>query len=181
MKDYFKEQLVKKVYTPKDKKKKIIIIVVSAFIILFLYELISSVGVLNPDYYLSLMLLDFILSVLVIILALRFIANLNKEFEYIYTSGNLDIDVIYNKRKRKRVFSGYVEEFEVMAPYNDRQHLAMYDALKSEDFSDNTVKVNTYVFVAVYKGKKKRFIFEPCPDIIKAIKTDLSPRRLFLK
>ena len=180
MKDFYKEQLVKKIYDKKDKSQKIYILVGAAFIILILWELIISVAQLRPEYALSLWILIPIFAALIILLALRLISNLNKEFEYCYTEGNLDIDVIINKKRRKRVFSGYVEEFEVVAPINDGQHLAMYDSLKEKDFSSGSRGSSTYAFVAVYKGKKRKFVFEPCDEIIKAMRTDLSPRRMFV-
>lgn len=180
MKDYFKEQLVKKEYTKQDGKKRIIILVISAVVLYFLWNVVESVAILNPDYYYSLMLLLVVFAALIVLYDVRLINNLNKEFEYAYTSSNLDIDVIINKKRRKTVFSGCTEEFEIMAPYGDTQHLAMYDGLKTKDFSSGVIKENTYVFVTVYKGKKMKFIFEPCPEIVRAIKTDLSSRRLFI-
>ena len=49
------------------------------------------------------------------------------------------------------------------------------------DFSSGKKKENTYVFVANYKNKKKRFIIEPCEEILKAVYVDLSPRRAYIK
>lgn len=181
MKDFFKEQLVAKEFTKQDKIKKLVIIIAAAVIILLLWEVINSVAYLNQDYFYSLMLLLVILVGIVIFITIRLITNLSREYEYAYTSGNLDIDVILNKTKRKRVFSGYAEEFEVMAYIDDGQHLAMYDNLKTKDFSSGIKKENTYVFVAVYKGKKRKFVIEPCDEILKAMRTDLTPRRMFLK
>lgn len=181
MKDYFKEQLVVKEVTKQDRNKKIGIFVVAAVLILFIYELITSVAYINTEYYSALMLLMIVIAVLIIALAIRMANNINKEFEYAYTSGNLDIDVIYNRRKRKRVFSGYVEEFEVMAPIDDGQHLFMYDNVKTKDFSSGKILENTYVFVSVFKGKKRKFVIEPCNDILKAMRTDLPPGRMFVK
>lgn len=181
MKDFFKEQLVTKIPDKSDKHKRIIILIVSALVVMFLWNLIDAVAVLNPDYYFSLMLLLVLLAGIVIFIACRFSANISREYEYAYTSGNLDIDIIYNKRKRKRAFSGSVEEFEVMAHCSDKEHLAMFDGLKIKDFSSGRIKDNTYVFVAVYKGKKCRFIFEPCSEILSAVRLDLSPRRLFIR
>ncbi|MGN1319472.1 MAG: hypothetical protein ACI4VF_10705 [Lachnospirales bacterium] len=181
MKDYFKEQLVTHLPNKADRNRRIVILVISALVILFLWNLFDAVAVLNPDYYFSLMILLVMVVAVVIFIACHFSANINREYEYAYTSGNLDIDVIYNKKKRKQVFSGSVEEFEVMAHILDTQHLAMYSGLKTKDFSSGQRKDNTYIFVTVYKGKKQKFIFEPCPEIIKAIRLDLSPRRLFLR
>ncbi len=181
MKDFFKEQLVSKEFTKQDKIKKFVMIIGSAVIIILLWDIISSVAYLNQDYFYSLMILLVIFVGIVIFITIRLISNLAKEYEYAYTSGNLDIDAIMNKSKRKRVFSGYAEEFEIMAHIDDIQHLAMYDSLKTKDFSSGIKKENTYIFVAVYKGKKRKFVIEPCDEILKAMRTDLTPRRMFLK
>ncbi len=181
MKDYFKEQLVTRQNGKDDRNRRIFILITVAAAISILWNLIDFVAILNPDYYYPFICLRIIIIISGIFIACNFSANCNREYEYAYTSGNLDIDVIYNKKKRKQVFSGSVEEFEVMAYYGDVQHLAIYDGLKTADFSSGVIKDNTYIFVSVYKGKKKKFIFEPCGDIINAIRSDLSPRRLFLK
>lgn len=181
MKDFFKEQLVPREVNSKDKNKRIFILVAAALIILLLWEIINSVAALNPDYYYSLMLLIIVFAALTIFGAIRLINSINREYEYCYTEGNLDIDVILNKSRRKRVFSGYAEEFEVLASVYDGQHLAMYDSLKTKDFSSGRIKDNTYVFVAVYKGKKRKFIVEPCNEILQALRIDMTPRRAFIK
>ena len=42
--------------------------------------------------------------------------QLDLEFEYLYVNGDLDIDKIMAKQKRKRVFQTNVSELEVIAP-----------------------------------------------------------------
>ena len=64
---------------------------------------------------------------------------------------------------------------------DDKEHLAMYENLPIVDFSSGKKKENTYVFVANYKNKKKRFVIEPCEEILKAVYVDLSPRRAYIK
>ena len=86
-----------------------------------------------------------------------------------------------NRTKRKKVFEGNVSEFEIMAHIDDKEHLAMYENIPVENFSSGEVLGNTYVFVATYKGKRKRFIIEPREDILMAMRVDLTPRRMFLK
>ena len=44
--------------------------------------------------------------------------NFSIEYEYIFTNGQLDIDVIKGKAKRKSVLSIAVRNIEYMAPYN---------------------------------------------------------------
>lgn len=50
------------------------------------------------------------------------ISSLNREYEYIVTNGILDIDVIIAKRRRKRVFSGDVRNFEITAAADSQEH-----------------------------------------------------------
>lgn len=46
----------------------------------------------------------------------------NIEFEYAVTNGDIDIDMIVNQRKRKRVLSANCKDFEVVAPITSLQY-----------------------------------------------------------
>lgn len=50
--------------------------------------------------------------------ACRFITNLSVEYEYCLVSGELTVDKIINKRKRKRVITVQVRNFERFAKYD---------------------------------------------------------------
>ncbi len=53
--------------------------------------------------------------------AYRLSGNTNKEFEYIVTEDIIDVDVIVNKSKRKRLISFNLESVKVLADVNNAQ------------------------------------------------------------
>ncbi len=184
--DIFKEQLVKKNFDQKDRSKRLYIIGIAIAVALFLWQIcMDSAGAAysegNDRMGYAFTLLALIIVVIDIIIAIRRIKLLSKEFEYSYTDGIFDIDVIMNRTKRKKVFEGNVSEFEIMAHIDDKEHLAMYENIPVENLGSGEILGNTYVFVATYKGKRKRFVIEPREDILMAMRKDLTPRRMFLK
>ncbi len=186
MNDVFIEQIVKKQYDQKDRSKKFYIIGIAAAVIVFMWQILmdsaSAAYAEGKDSAgMSFTLLLIILIGIVIFIAYKKIKELNCEFEYSYTDGMLDIDIIKNRSKRKRIFEGCVSEFEIMAHIDDKEHLAIYLNLPVSDFSSTEILGNTYVFVATYKGKKKRYIIEPKEELVRAMLKDLTPRRLFVK
>lgn len=182
--DFFKEQLVKKEFSQKDRTKRLYIIGIAIAVAVFVWQICSDSAAAagsNDVMFASFMMLGIILVGIIVYIAVVKIKYLNCEFEYAYTNGSFDVDVIMNKSKRKTVFQGNVTEFEIFAHVDDREHLAIYSNLPAVDLSSGRKKENTYVFVANYKNKKKRFIIEPCEEILKAVYVDLSPRRAYIK
>lgn len=163
------EQLVKHNYTKADNKTRFIILIITALFILLWLNL--------PSFPAMLMM-----NVLTIAIACFFMNFfLNREYEYCFVDGELDIDVIYNKRRRRRVFSGESAEFEVMAHYTDSENLNFYRNFRLKDFSGGAVTGNTYVFVSAYKGKKYRIAIEPNDKLIEALRMYIPPQKFFRK
>jgi hypothetical protein len=52
----------------------------------------------------------------------------------------------------------------------------MYETLSVQDFSSGNGSGREYVFVTTYKGKRKKYVFEPCDEIISALRQDLGSR-----
>lgn len=184
--DVYKEQLVKKNFNQKDRSKRLYIIGIAIAVAVFFWQVCQdNAGTAfaegNDKMGYALTLLSLVILGIDIFIAIRKIKELNKEFEYAYTGGAFDVDVIMNRTRRKKIFEGNVSEFEVMAHIDDKEHLAIYDNLPVENFGSGEVLGNTYVFVTTYKGKRQRFIIEPREDILMAMRTDLTPRRMFLK
>ncbi len=166
MGDIFKEQLIKREKNAKDDFKKFIIaavaVALSIFVILILGIFAGSVVVL-----------------VIALIAAYFIFNLNIEYEYAVTNDELDIDRIYNKSRRKRVFSGNCADFEIMTHIDDKERLAKYEGLKTLDFSSGGIYGNTYVFVASLNGKNTKIIIEPNDEILNAMYITMTPKKLF--
>src|SRR5699024_2666160 len=57
-----------------------------------------------------------IVPVLLIVLDYFMFRRLDLEYEYLYVNGDLDIDKIMGKQKRKRIFSMNISELELLAP-----------------------------------------------------------------
>ncbi len=57
-----------------------------------------------------------ILPVVMIVIDVLMFRNLNVEYEYVFVNGDLDIDKIMNKARRKRMFSVDADQMELLAP-----------------------------------------------------------------
>ena len=125
MSDFFKEQLVKKEFSQKDRTKRIYIIGIAIAVAVFVWQICSdsATAAKTDTMFVAFMMLGIILIGIIAYVAFVKIRYLNQEFEYAYTNGSLDIDVIMNKSKRKTVFQGNATEFEVFAHIDDKEHL----------------------------------------------------------
>ncbi len=181
MRDFFNEQLIKKNYSEADRKKRLRIIAIAIVASVFIWQLCGTAAYRNQELSSSFTLLALILIGIIVIFSYRKFQEVNVEYEYSYTEDTFDVDIIKNRSKRKQIFSINVAEIEIMAHIDDKEHLSMYDKLPTEDFGSGEVLGNTYVFVATYKGKRKRFIIEPNEKMLKAFYADLTPKRMFRK
>lgn len=106
-------------------------------------NLLLSVGVVVVGLALAIavwLFVPFISTVLMIIIlfaAYLFIKFQYVEFEYSFTNGDLDVDKIMAKRKRKRVLELNQKQIKVMAPYTAEYESETKDYQVSEvlDFS----------------------------------------------
>ena len=170
MNDVFKEQIVKQRPTTKDAIIKSGYLGV-AFVVIYLTLTIQF-------------LFNFMLPVLV---ALGFgmhalFKMLAREYEYILTNGELDVDCIYGKSRRKRIFSGDLKGFEMMVQLGDDGYEDVFKkAVVSKDCSDGKASENTYKFVAPYKGKMMCIRFSPNEEMLRLMTPYLGQKRLALK
>jgi len=166
--DVFKEQIVKKEPTVKNGliKGGVIFLIVLVFFLIFPYTgefTVIIIAALGFGAYLLFSLL-------------------NVEYEYIFTNGELDIDCIYSKSRRKRQFSGVVRDFEIMAHVEDKNYASNFNsAIETKDYSSGKVKDNTYAFLTVYKSKKTKIIIEPDEVMVQAFSTVITPRKFHKK
>lgn len=100
------------------------------------------------------------------------------EFEYLYFSGDLDIDKIMGMQKRKRVFSTNVKSIVLLAP-TGAYELQQYQNLKAYDCSSNSGN-KTYEMIITQKGEKVRVIFEPNEKILNNMRM-YDPRKILVK
>lgn len=168
MSDLYTEIIVKRKKTAKDTILKALLIALTVLAVLA--ALFTTLG-----------LIAFVVAVVLAIADYFLIPTFDLEFEYLYVNGELDIDKIMSKQKRKRVYSADIKKLEIMAPtkshaldsYNRRQDLKTYD------FSSRDEQNSSYTMII--KGEKglERVIFEPNDVILKDMKR-IAPREVNL-
>jgi len=106
-----------------------------------------------------------------------FIGNLNVEYEYSLTNGDLDIDKIINQRKRKPLFSTTCKDIEQMAKLSSSQYNESIAKapliIKAVSSMDSP---NVYFAVINSNGRKVTLYFEPDEKMLKNLKTMLGSR-----
>ena len=100
----------------------------------------------------------------------------NYEYEYIFCDGQLDIDKIMHKEKRKRMFSTNVSDMEIMAPANSAE-LNSYKNARVYNYTSGNPEAKVYEMLIVSSGETKRLIFEPNEAIVEGIWM-MAPRKV---
>lgn len=166
MQDIFKEQLVKKIPNSKDNLKK--------------YSLIGGGIIL-----IIILTIFFPTATPIIALVVGFgvfyaVSFLKVEYEYVLTNNDLDIDVIYNKSKRKKKFSCKLNDIVLMCHINDNVNkLGSID--QALDFSSQIIKDNTYCFLINISGNKTKVTIEPNEQMLDSFDIYLTQRKLIRK
>ena len=168
MESVFKEQIVKR--HPKKTDMLIRIGLVLAVIIISIIG-IGAAGMFGPA-----------IAMAAAFGAWYVMSLLKVEYEYAFTDGELDIDVIYNRSRRKRLFSARVNDFEIMAHVEDNLHAgSFHGAQETKDYSSGVVGPNTYAFLINYRSKRTKVIIEPNEVMLKALAKVLTRRRLHVR
>ncbi len=111
-------------------------------------------------------------------LGYRLIAARNVEFEYIVTNGEIDIDKIISRRKRKRIFSASCKEFEILSPVKSNSFSQSVQSIKNRiDASSSSDSPGAYFATLSYKGEKTVLIFEPDERMLSNFKVFI-PRKI---
>ena len=103
------------------------------------------------------------------------------EHEYLYVNGELDIDAIYAKQKRKRIAGYDLHDIEMLAPegshaldsYVNRQ------GVKIKDFSSGEEKAKKYVAVINTDKTQEIIRLELNSEILEDVRR-IAPRRVSL-
>ena len=162
MSDYYTEQLVKKQAGMKDIviKAALVAVTIVSVLIVFLFPF----GIILP--------------VLAVILDVLMFRRLNVEYEYLFVNGDLDIDKIMNKAKRKRMFSANVNDLEILAPA-DSIEVRQYQKAKTYNYSSGSGQAALYALVSE-RGEQKKIIFEPNDTIVEGFYM-MAPRKVVRK
>jgi len=169
MGDVFNEQIVKRKQTMMDKLKRVglILAVILLFILIMLTPAANFAAVIVfaagfGAYYLM--------------------SFLRVEYEYIFTNGELDIDIIYNKSRRKRVFSSMVNKIEIMAHIEDMNHAGHFSGVAQiNNYGIGENGPDTYAFLINISGKQTKVIIDPNEKMLRAIAGAIPRSRLHIK
>lgn len=134
MGDSYREILVKKETTMGDKLKKAGLIGVTALCV------VSGI-LISPIFLIGALVFGILSCVL--------IPRLDLEYEYLYVNGELDIDKIMSKQKRKKCSSYDMNMLEILAPSNSHA-LDSYrnkQGLKVKDYTSCNEKVPSYTLI----------------------------------
>ena len=163
MTDLYSELLIKKEQTGKDKAIKILMIAAIA--------ITAAAGLLIP--------IAWILTLALGIAAYFILPKLDLEYEYVFVNGDLDIDKIMNKARRKRMFSVDADQMELLAPVGAVE-LMQYKKIKTYDYTSGKKDAKIYALIASNKGEVCKVLFEPNETIVEGFFVK-APRKVIRK
>ncbi len=126
--------------------------------------------------------LIFLLSVGIVLGSYYIICMFNVEYEYIVTNGEMDVDSIMNRKKRKRVISVAAKTFELVAPVGEREFSAEENGSFTRVINVSSTKngENAYYTIFSKDGQRIKLIFEPTEKMLEAFKI-FAPGRVHTK
>ena len=163
MDDVYTEQLIKKQTSMKDVLIKALLVALTIVSVLSIF--MFTFGIIA-------------LIVMIVVDVIMF-PRLKVEYEYLFVNGDLDIDKIMNKSKRKKVFSVSSDQLEMLAPVGSVE-LMQYKKAKTYDCSSGSGDGNLYALVAVIGGEVCQVIFEPNDTIVEGFFMK-APRKVIRK
>ena len=166
MGDLYSEYLVKKQPTTKDA--------VIRYGLIALTVLFAAAG---------LFMIPLLLIVAVALAAACYfiIPKTDMEYEYLFVNGELDIDAVMAKSKRKKVKSLDIREADLIAPLNSHR-MDYYNGntkLKTLDYSSGDPSHRRFAVITKSENENCRIIIEPDEHMIQAIKNS-APSKVFL-
>lgn len=105
--------------------------------------------------------------------------RMDVEYEYLFVNGDLDIDKIMHKARRKRVCSVNINDVEILAPA-DSGDARQYQRAKTQDYTSASGSKNVYALVVNEKGVLKKILFEPNDTIVEGFFL-MAPRKVVRK
>ncbi|NLM78216.1 MAG: hypothetical protein GX173_09040 [Ruminococcaceae bacterium] len=164
MNDTFIEKIVQRRKTGKDALK-IIGLLGAALVLLIALLILGQIFGQYISFLVPLLLVGIFYGLWF------FMTGLNREYEYIVTNGDLDIDMIINRRRRKRIFAGKAKDFEVMARVDsDDYREAQKGKYTLLDCSASLQAPDNWFVLTEYKGERTLLVFAPDERMLKSMK-----------
>ena len=161
MRDFYKEELIKRKNTRKTQFLILALLVMTA----------ASLPLIGVS-----ILFAFVPFGLVLVIIFVYKMS-DVEYEYTYFNGYFDVDKIMSKEFRKHLVSVAFEEVEVVAPTGSLE-IQQYRKSKKYNYSSHKKGHKTYQMVVNHKGKRARIVFEPTEELLAEMKI-AAPRKVF--
>ncbi len=163
--DTFIEYMIKQKKKKRDYMRAALIIATSTIVVL----IVTLIFLVLPSYLISI----WPLTVAGIYYgSYKIISSFDVEYEYILTNGELDVDKITHKKKRRRIITIHTKsfiEFGKIGDENEKLH-------KKTDFTNiinasaNSSSYTDYYAVFFKNGQKMKLIFNPTGKMIDIFK-----------
>ena len=102
------------------------------------------------------------------------------EFEYLFVNGEMDVDKIMSKSKRKKMGSFELSRTELVAPYNSHDFDSYRNKqMKTLDFSSGIPDHKIYGMIVEGDQELLKILFEPNEKILQAMKS-MAPRKVMI-
>ena len=122
--------------------------------------------------------ISFLIAIVLGIISYLFIfPRFNVEYEYTLLNHDLDIDVIYNRTKRKSVISFDLKKAEIIAPAASHR-LDSYHNTKTLDYSAQDPKNTAYAVIISMNQNLNRILIQPDDTMIEHMQSFL-PRTFY--
>ena len=157
--DFFNEWIVKKKKTAQDIMSYVIIIFAA---LILLYFVLIQFGTGKAVFLIP-------VEIAIIIYASIWLwKSLNVEYEYSVTNGDLDIDKIIAKKRRKKLVRVKLKDFEYFAPLNDRHIKVAEDPSVNRVIDASSDLDSPRVHFAIYFNNSEKIclLFEPTDKMI---------------
>jgi hypothetical protein len=123
-----------------------------------------------------------LLAAIVVGVAAYFIfPHLDVEFEYLYVNGEMDVDRVFAKTKRKKAGSFSIREADLVAPLHSHR-MDYYNGntkIKVVDYSSGNDDHSRYAVIGRKDNELCKFIIEPDERILTAMQQS-APSKVFL-
>lgn len=168
MNDLYLEELIKKKRTGKDNALRAL--------------LMGLTGVLVLLALLTWNLLITIPAIAICVADIFIFPRFNLEWEYQYVNGELDVDRILNRAKRKRIASYEISSAEIIAPAGSHRLDYQNKNLKMKvvDYTscDPAREKQVYAMIIANEGAQTKVLFEPSEQMLKDMRVK-APRKVF--
>ncbi|MBQ3054013.1 MAG: hypothetical protein IJC89_03820 [Clostridia bacterium] len=111
-----------------------------------------------------------------------FISSRHIEYEYCVSAGEMDVDTVIGKKRRKHIVTVNIKDADIIAPATVEYHNQYEKEGITEKINATSGEGSALDFFIIFndeKGNLARLVFTPNKDIIEAIKM-YNPRNTFL-